>query len=232
MLRELSLRRVVLLLLGVAFLFSCGGSNAGTGTQTLFVKAQAITDGSASGSWLAVEVRQGASDGALITDAVVTVSGDATGEFNLPWEGIQLGNFKAGAYRRGQLAWDTGWVLRVTRGADRLDAYLEAPGVSTITGPIAGTTFKRADAQPLAITWKDDAGRRANVVELKLDHADQASVTLAKDTLEHDVEPNRLVATDKEKLQLKRRNEIPLAGGAPGSVFSATTEHEIEFVVE
>jgi len=229
---EISLRRLVLLAVGIFLSFSCAGSNPGTGTQTLFVKAQAITNGSTEGSWMAVEVRQGSADGQLVTDATVTVTGDETGEVQLPWSGNQVGASMMGAYRKAQLVWDSGWTLHVSRGTDRVDAYLQAPGVTTIVAPLAGTTFDRAVGQPLDITWKDDAGRRAEQVELSLDHADQASVTLPVDTLEHQVEANRLIATDKEKLDLKRKNQIELAGGAPGSLFSATTEHSIEFAVQ
>jgi len=232
MLTELSLRRVVLLAIGVFFFFSCAGSNPGTGTQTLYVKAQAITNGSTDGSWMAVEVREGSADGQLVTNAVVSITGDQTGDIDLPWDGVQVGNFKMGAYRKAQLVWDSAWMLHVSRGADRVDAYLQAPGVTTIVAPLAGTTFVRADGLPLDVTWKDDAGRRAEQVELTLDHADQASITLPIDTLEHQVEANRLIATDKERLGLKRKNQVDLAGGAPGSLFSATTEHSIEFAVQ
>ncbi len=213
-------------------LSACGGSNPGGGTKTLFVKAQAQSDGSTDGTSLAVEVRQGTSDGQLITDAVVTVKGNKTGEFSLPWEGVSWGSFRLGAYRKSQATWDTGWRLSVKRGTDALDAYVEAPGITTITNPIGGTTFRRADGKPLLVQWKDSDGRRAQVVTIDFDKADGADTSLAEDRLEHSIEQNRLVVDDKERVEVRRKNEIQLAGGTPGSIFSATTEHRIEFRVE
>lgn len=217
---------------GLVGLAGCGGSNEGSGSETLFVKATAESDGSTDGSWLAVEVREGSSEGAIVTDAVVTVRGDDSGEFNLPWEGINWGGFRAGAYVKRDLAWDTGWNILVKRGEDGLEAYLSAPGITNITEPLGGTTFKRGDGNAMMVRWKDGEGRRAELVEVDFSEADEADRDLAEDTLELEVEPNRLVATDRERLEVRRTNEVKLAGGTPGSVFKATTRHRIEFKVE
>lgn len=216
-----------------AFVVAGCGSDPGSGSKTLFVKALAESDGSTDGTFLAVEVRQGTSDGELISDAVVNIVGDDTGEFNLPWNGGNFFGYKFGSYSK-QLTWDKGWKLSVKRGQDELDAYLVAPGVTTITEPIAGTTFRRGAGEPLTVKWKDGFDRRADNVEVDFDDAQgQADKAFTQeDPLEAEVQANTLVATDKEKVRVIRRNEINLEGGVPGSTFRAVTHHRIEFAVE
>ena len=212
-------------------LVGCGGSNPGGGTKTLFVKATAHSDGSTDGSWLGIEVRDGSESGSLITDAVVTVRGDKEGEFNLPWSGINWGGFKAGLYLKDKMAWDQGWSISVKRGNDNLDAYLVAPGVTTITEPIDGTVFRRGDGQPFTLKWKDGEGRHSDSVKIDFNKAD-ADVDLDEDPMERQIEANRLTATNNETVTVTRSNTIDLAGGTPGSRFTAETTHHISFVVE
>lgn len=212
-------------------LLGCGGSNPGGGTRTLFVSAFATTDGSTDGTGIGIEVREGSSQGPLVSDAVVIVRGDRGGEMSLPWQGIRWGNFAAGAYFRTGIPWESGWAIDIRRGPDRLDAYLVTPGVTVITEPIAATTFRRADGRPLAIRWKDDLGRRAKRVRVQLDKA-KIDQTFNEDALAFDVEPNRLVPDGSERITVERTNEIELAGGIPGSVFRAQSRHRIEIKVE
>lgn len=221
----------IVVAVAVVGLVGCGGSNPGTGTKTLFVKATAHTDGSTDGTWLGVEVRQGSDKGDLITDAVVTMKGDKSGEFNLGWSGMNWGGWKAGLYLKQQAAWDTGWSLSVKRGQDELDAYVAAPGVTTITQPIADTTFRRVDGKPFELVWKDGEGRRAEKVHIDFDHSD-ADLDLDEDTLSHEFEANRLTASDREHVRVTRANTVDLAGGTPGSAFTAESTHQIEFTVE
>lgn len=210
---------------------ACGGTSPGGGTKTLFVKAQAQSDGSSDGSWMALEIRDGSSSGSLITDAVVVLRGDKTGEFTLPWQGVNWGDFKAGSYFKSGLAWDSGWSLEVRRGNDRLDARLEAPGMTVITEPIGGTTYRRVDGVPLTVKWKDDSGHRAMRVRVTLDKAG-FDRTLTEDPVLLAIEPNLLTAEDKEKVRVERWNEVELAGGTAGSSFKVETHHQIEFRVE
>lgn len=209
----------------------CGGSNPGGGTRTLFVRVVAESDGSTDGTSLALQVREGGSNGPIVSDAAVLVRGDKTGEATVPWQGVRWGDFAAGAYVRDGIAWDSGWAIQVRRGSDFLDAYLANPGITTITEPIGGTTFRRADGKPLAIRWKDDYGRRSEQVRVRLDKA-QIDQVYSDDKGSLELELNRLVATDKERIEVIRTNDIELAGGTPGSSFQATTRHRIEFRVE
>ena len=211
----------------------CGGRNPGGGTKTLYVKAQAVSDGSTDNTAMGVEVREGHSEGNLVTDAVVTVVGNKTGEFNLAWTGINWGGFKAGAYYKDKMQWDTGWKITVKRGQDELDAYLVAPGITTITEPIAATTFKRAEGKPLMVKWKDSDGDRAQIVKIDFDKSDSADREFSDwdDPFELQVEPNTLVP-DNERVTVSRQNQINLEGGTAGSIFTAETHHRIQFTVE
>lgn len=216
---------------GLAVVAMGCGSNPGGGTKTLFVEAEAVSDGTSNGRFLAVQVREGHSDGNLVNDAIVTIRGDDSGEFNLPWEGINFGGFRAGLYLKSQIEWDRGWSLTVKRGEDYLDAYLVAPGDTTITQPIGNTSFQRG-SEPLLITWKDSIDRRAEIVDVKFRRSEAANRSFSEDPLAYEVEPNRLVQADDERVSVERTNKIELAGGTPGSEFRATTVHTIEFTVE
>lgn len=215
-----------------ASLVACGGSNPGNGTRTLFVNARAESDGASDGSLLMVEVREGHSEGTLITDAVVTINGNETGEFNLPWVGANFGGFKFGAYAKDNLTWDTGWSLNVKRGEDYLDAYLVAPGHTTITAPLGGSTYRRSSGEPLVLQWKDGEGRGADLTTVRFKTSEQANRDFTDDPMEYEVEPNHLQADDDERVEVERRNEVNLEGGTAGSIFRAVTRHRVEFAIE
>jgi hypothetical protein len=218
-------RGAVFLTLATGLLLAaCGGHDPGSGSRTLFVHAQAETDGSTDGSWMMVKVRQGNSEGQPVTDATVTVTGDNGGEVGLP--------FELDGYTRRRISWDTGWGLEVKRGDDALQAYLEAPGITTITRPIGGTTFKRAAGDDLLVTWTDEKMRKADFVTVEFKRAGGADREFTGDPFEYEVELNRLVADDDERISVKRRNEVNLEGGTPGSRFSAVTRHRVDLKVE
>jgi hypothetical protein len=210
---------------------ACGGSNPGGGTKTLYVDAQAVSDGSTDGTGIRVCVRDGYREGPVVTNAVVSIRGDRTGEFNLLWEGVDWFGCAAGGYWRAGIAWDSGWALNVRRDNDHLDAYVSAPGITEISQPFANSTFLRAGGQPLVVKWEDRIGRRAETVSIELHQADQF-FPLPDDPLQYSIEVNRLVGTGDERLEVTRTNTVTLAGGASGSVFSATTHREIPFIVE
>ncbi|MBI3184051.1 MAG: hypothetical protein HYZ28_18105 [Myxococcales bacterium] len=223
--------RAPILVAAAIALAACGGSNPGGGTRTLYVKAQAETDGTTDGTRLGLEVREGSSGGTLITDAVVILRGDKSGESSLPWQGLKWGDFALGSYFKSGIAWEPGWAIEVRRGNDRLDAYLQTPGYTTIVEPIAQTTFRRTEGKPLAVKWKDSFDRRAKTVTVDVDKA-KYQRTLPEDPLSHEIEANRLVSENNERITLERVNEIELAGGTPGSIFRGTSKHRIEVNVE
>jgi hypothetical protein len=215
----------------VAFaLTACGGTNPGWGSQTLFVNARLSSDGSTDGTSARVEVRQGSPTGAVVPDATVTLRGDRLASRTLTFR-ANAGN--GGAYVTDGFAWDTNFVLDVKHGDDTLVGSLDPPGASIITAPIAGTTFRRANAIALTIEWKDDIGRRADSTQLTLEKAKvDRRWSNGAEPFHVEIEPSALVATDRERINLERTSEVKLAGGTAGSVLRATTSHRIEFTVE
>lgn len=206
-------------------LAACSATNPGGGSRTLYVSARLSSDGSTPGTRARVTVREGTANGALVSNAQVTLRGGALGTVTLPWEGNNE------QYRLEGFAWDEAFGLKVERGQDVLEASLEAPGLSTIVEPIADTTFRIAAGQPLLVRWKDSLGRRAMRTRVELDKAG-LDVTLVEGGFDTLVEANRLKVEDKERVRLERTNEVGLAGGTAGSVLSAATTHEIDFRVE
>lgn len=202
---------------------ACGGSNPGSGSKTLYVQALAESDGSAGGTSIDVEVRDGSSQGLVVGDATVTVTGDSTGNLPLSWDGNSR-------YSGGGFDWDTGWSIDVKRGDDVLQAYLQAPGITIITNPISATTFTRADGNPLIVKWQDE-GHRAEAVRIELNDSNFRR-DLSNDPLELAIPVNSLVPTGNERVEVNRSTEVNLEGGTPGSLFRATTRHRIEFIVQ
>jgi hypothetical protein len=219
------------LLLGsaVAVLAACSGNDPGYGTQTLYVSARLSTDGSTDGTSARVEVRSGSSTGAIVSDAEVKLRGPKLDSRTLAFS--TQGN--GGAYVLNNFTWDTNFILEVKRGSDNLGASIDPPGASVITAPIAGTTFRLADGKPLAVEWKDELGRRAKSVTLRLEKAKQEETWAdSGEPMRFEFATSRLVKDDKERVELDRTNELTLAGGAAGSTMRATSSHRIEFTVE
>ncbi len=214
------------LLCGLAVLFSaCGFTSPGGGTGTLFVTARLTSDGSTAGSRARVTVRQGSMTGDIVTNAQVAIRGGALDRTVLPFDD------GPNQYRLDGFRWVEGFRLEVIRGNDLLDGAIDAPGASLITAPISDSTFRKADGQPLIITWKDDRGALARNTQVRLDKAN-VDRSIPEGVMELRVDPADLKVDAKEKVRLERSNEVNLAGGAAGSVLSASTNHEIEFRVE
>lgn len=219
------MRRACLIM--IACLGAACGSDPGTGTGTLFVDAVARTDGSTQGTSLTVLIRQGSSSGELISDAVVEVTGDRGSVHVLPYSGFSF----AGSYNKSDIAWEPGWRLHIQRGADELEAYLQAPGTTTITRPDPGEVFNRALGEPLRVEWSDDAGRRAEVVEVRLQQGayERAST---EDPGHREIPPGTWSEATQETVFVERINDLPLEGGASGSLFKAISEATLTFSVQ
>ena len=213
------------LLVALAMLASSCLTSPGGGTGTLFVLARLTSDGSTSGSRARVTVRQGSATGDLVKNAEVAIRGGALGRTIIPYDD------QRDQYRLDSFSWVEGFRLEVIRGNDLLDGSIEAPGATLITDPIGGSTFRRAVGPPLVIRWKDARGAPASSTNLRVDKA-KIDRAIPAGVMEVQVLPNELVVDDKENIRVQRSNEVSLAGGSPGSVLSAQTEHEIEFRVE
>jgi hypothetical protein len=214
------------LLVSLAFLSSaCGFTSPGGGTGTLFVTARLTSDGSTAGSSARVTVRAGSQTGDLVKDAEVALRGGALGRTIVSYDD------QRDQYRLDGFSWVQGFRIEIVRGSDRLDGSIEAPGATLITDPISGSTYRRADGPPLVIRWKDDRNSPASVTQVHLDKA-KIDRPIPVGIFELQVQPNELTVSDKEKVRVQRSSEVALSGGAPGSVLSAGTDHEIELTVE
>lgn len=214
-----------LLSLVAVLLTGCGLTSPGGGTGTLFVTARLTSDGSTAGSRARVTVRAGSSTGDVINNAEVAIRGGALGRTLVPWDDGK------NQYQLDGFTWVEGFRLEVVRGNNLLDGSIEAPGATLITDPIDGSTFRRADGLPLSIRWRDSRNASAASTQLRLDKA-KIDRALPQGIYEVLVAPDDLRVDDKEKVRVERSNEVALAGGAAGSVLSASTEHSIEFRVE
>jgi hypothetical protein len=214
-----------LTILSFAVLTACGATNPGGGTGTLHVIARITSDGSTPGTSARVTIRDGSPNGGFVTNAEVVLKGGKLGKRTLTYDATRS------RYELDDFAWDDALRLEVVRDRDFLDGQIEAPGFTVITSPIADTTFRKADGQPLIIKWTDSLNRRVQRVQVRVDKAG-LDTTVAQDGLEFRVEPNQLKVEDKEKVRVERTNEVELAGGVAGSVLSASTNHSIEFRVE
>jgi hypothetical protein len=213
-------------LAGAALLTACGGSDTGSGTQTLFVSATAVSDGSASGTSLTVQVRDGSSSGNLIQDAQVTVIGDRGTTYTPPYVNLIL----TGGYYKNDINWEGGWRLRVVRGNDNMEAYVAGPGLTDITSPVANSTFMKSNAQNLVVQWRDEMGRAMPNAEVKFKKANVDRTV--QDTGSFSVDYNQLVAATDERITVTRWTELPLKGAITGSTFKAQTTVEQAIIVQ
>lgn len=208
---------------------ACGGSDPGSGTKTLFVRAALHSDGSPGNSYIGVVVREGHANAQVIQDAVVLLTPEGGHETSVPFMFIQ--NFK------NEIVWARSYRLKISRGNDRLEAVIQPPGLTTITAPARGAVYERASGTPLKVTWTDSFDRRAQKVELELDDgrfaSNSSSVLTDKDNLTYDIPPTAWTqATNGERIRVRRSVSLGLAGGAPGSELTAETTHRTgEFTI-
>ncbi|HLL55216.1 MAG TPA: hypothetical protein VK447_16790 [Myxococcaceae bacterium] len=224
----MSLRLPLLLSAALLALAGCAGSDPGSGSKTLFVDAVAQSDGSFNGTTFVVTVRQSANNGDYINDAQVTVISDKGTEYLLPWVGI----FGIGSYAKSGIAWEPGWRLRIVRGTDKLEGYVLAPGLTTITQPTAAAPFERSKGQPLLVQWRDEGGRTAETVQVRLSRAGYDQIR-AEDRGSFEIPVGTWSqAYSDERLRVIRTTDTILAGGVDGSTFKAITTAEVRFAVQ
>jgi len=112
--------------------------------------------------------------------------------------------------------------LEVTRGTDNIrGVVLGGPGVHTITAPTNGSVMTAG--QPMTVTWSVPS--RARAVELETRNfgpialADNGSYTIAG--------ANNPANTD-QRVEVRRYNEVEIAGGRPSSRLRVTVENTAE----
>ncbi len=211
----------------VALATGCG-SDPGSGTKTLYVDAQLESDGSSNGTKATISVRQGSGNGSVVSDASVVLIGDKGGRPALDSSFSWLGVYTAIGF-----AWEPGWRLQITRGADKLEAYIVVPGLTTITNPTPGQIFDHTANAPLAVKWTDDLGRSADQVTVDVDHGNYDNQLRADDPGARDIPSSTWTQSEpQERIKVTRENLLNLAGGVAGSVFKARTSAEVDFAVQ
>jgi hypothetical protein len=208
-----------------SLLMGCGFTDPGSGTQTLFVNASATTDGSNGGTVLSALIREQGPNGPTVDDATVIMTGDTGTDHSLPLI------LCCGIYGVNNVTWETGWRLKITRGNDKLEAFLSAPGLTTILEPTAGSTFVRSAGTPLHVRWKDESGKSAETVEVRLSQGDY-NQGRPEDPGTRDVPATAWTqAENNERVTVKRTTDTNLSGGITGSVFTASSTADVNFVV-
>lgn len=214
----------VALLAGLA----CGGDGAtgpaasrnspGTGTSTMLVKADIDAKDVTGGFSTDYEVVLRDGLGNRISGATVTISNPAIGTLTLAETGVGTGiyfqvrpGFPSGDFR-----------LDVTRGTDNVrGVVLGGPGVHNITSP--GDGSMAAAGQPLNITWSVPSRAMAAEVETSafgpVQIADLGAYTLAGANNPPDA---------SQRIEVRRYNEVRIAGGLPDSRLRVTVENTAE----
>jgi hypothetical protein len=213
-------------LAGAVLLTACGGSDTGSGTQTLYVEATASSDGSSNGTSLLVVVRDGSASGDFIQDATVTLIGDRGTTYTPGFVGV----FGVGGYYKNAINWEGGWRLRIQRGNDNMEAYIAGPGLTDITAPTPNSTFMKSAAQNLVVQWRDENGRAMPNANVKFRRAPIDRTV--QDTGSFTADFNELVPATDERVTITRWTELALKGGVTGSNFKAQTVDELNFIVQ
>jgi len=211
----------------LAAIFACGGdstgpaasrNSAGTGTSTLLVTADIDASNVVGGFRTDYNVSLRDALGNRVSGATVTIYNSSLGTLTLPETAPGSGDyfntrpsFPSGDFR-----------LEVTRGTDNVrGVVLGGPGVHTITAPANGSV--RTAAQPMTVTWSVPSRARGTEVETRdfgpIAMADMGSYIIAG--------PNNPVNND-QRVEVRRYNEVEIAGGRPSSRLRVTVENTAE----
>jgi hypothetical protein len=220
------------LVFGVALAAGCGSDNSGlgrtdpgTGTGTLFVDARVDYDNLEAIAGLRVDVRKG---GRPLNGAHVQITSE-TGPIDLTAGGD-------GEYRGAYPGWSSsGYILSVTvfgpdgkTTTDALEASLQAPVRVDLASPDVTRPF---DARTLpngvlVVAWQGPAADR---VEVRSGDFDPAPFT--PDPLSVSI-PAAMLRNDLQKLEIRREASVALAGGLPGSTFTAHYRLRTSLIVQ
>lgn len=220
--------RKLSLSLAIAALVACGGdggtgpavtrNSPGTGTSTMRVTADIDASDVLGGFQTDYDVSLRDGLGNPITGATVTITNASLGALTLVETPTGSGD-----YFNTKLSFPPGdFRLSVTRGTDNVrDVILGGPGVHTITAPANGSVATAG--QPLLVTWTVPSKAKAAEIETRdfgpIGIADLGSYTILGAN-------NR--ANADQSVQVRRYNEVEIAGGLPGSRLRVTVENTAE----
>jgi hypothetical protein len=199
-----------------------GQTNSGAGTGTLYVEAHANYDNGDNLTELSVKLKKGSAN---FDGASVQITSDA-GTATLVGQG-------GGNYSAAQSGWSTqGYVLHISivdasgMQTDSLEASLVAPvRVEMIADTVKPFDPHTLPNQVLTLSWKGPAADRAEVRTNDFQPGpfspDPLTVTI----------PARAFQDVNQRLSITRENSVVLAGGLPGSIFTARYRFDTRLTV-
>ena len=211
-----------LLALPLLALSACGYTDAGGGTQTLYVVANARFTVSQGQTHVTVEVHRA---GAAVDDASVYIRDGESGDLaTAPRTSIATYGLDLGGYRRR-----LGLEIQATSGgsSDSLRAKLEGPSPHVIVNPKAGGLTRGSQGSTLEIEWACSDGLGADQVEIGVSGGFSKVVT--SDSGKTDGPAMSALSSGTHTLNVTRVTSTDLAGGVAGSVFNLAFDVESEF---
>jgi hypothetical protein len=199
-----------------------GYTDPGKGSGTLLVQASATYDSTDNITELSVRIRKAGAD---VDGAKVSITSDG-GSADLPGRG-------GGEYAASQTTWSPqGYVLHISvldmtgRETDTLEASLVAPVRvqmnAEATKPFDPHTLPN---QVLTLTWEGPAAERATVRSEAF-----KPPTFVPDPLMVGI-PAQFFQHDTQQVSITRENSVALAGGVPGSTFTARYRFDARLTV-
>jgi hypothetical protein len=206
-----------LVALPVLALAACGYTDAGSGTNTLLVAADASFTVGDDNTRLSVHVHKA---GVAVDGATVNMrDGDTNELFTLRNTGSGTYTLDTPRYRR-RLALEVQAANTSGGSADSLVAKLEGPGPHVIVNPKAGGLTRGSQGSTLDVEWACNDGVGADQVSVHVD--DGFSRLVTGDSGKTDGPPMATLASGNHDLRVRRINTVELSGGVTGSVFTVS----------
>jgi hypothetical protein len=200
---------------------ACGGDDdvagpvdgdSGGGSGALLVRAS--IDSEEGGAEVDVSIERAGRD---VDDAAVVIGTDGA-DLILERDG-------EGRYRGRDAQWSGWYTIEVTAGDDWLDGGLESPDRPILVDPDPAEAFDPHQAEDgvVLVTWDGDLALSARVKtkDFEWSGADEGGLEI----------PAVMFEEDEQEIEIKRENEIDLAGGAAGSFLAVETGSKTRLIV-
>lgn len=196
------------------------GDDGGTGTGTLRIIAALSVD--PDGNFLA-NVNVADEQSTVVSGATVTLKTPDQGDVLLVEQPVGFGTYVIAP--AGSVDYAAGFGLDVDGGADgnATGIGFDAPELTSVTAPQNQDTVPLN--QDLTVTW---AGRGADEHRLELIVNDYDSGWIDGDTGSEVILAAVLTTAATETLTVRRRKELDITSGRPGSVFTVELEDIVE----
>ncbi len=195
---------------------SCGGTDPGSGSGTLFTVAEASARADRTRVRITVKLKGNPVLGANVvvteveTNTSKNLSSSGNGEYETTFNG----------YARTLR-------LAITSGEDRLEATLVGPAAHTITRPPADAIVRRRDFDVLDLEW--EAPGPADRVTVAAEGVDPIELPGTNTSVQI---PLGGLMNGDQSITVERSSSVPLAGGAEGSTLRIRYEVDNRFTLE